>query len=73
MTKNVASWDRVGRGVMAGVMLICAVMAPFSLTVRLAAFALPALYMAFTALAGTCLGYRMMGYSTCPVSAAGAR
>ena len=73
MTKNVASWDRVGRGVMAAVMLTCAVMAPFSLPLRLAVFALPALYVAFTALAGTCLGYRLMGYSTCPISTSGAR
>ena len=68
MKQNVGSMDRVGRGVAALLMATCAVMAPLPLPVRIAALALPALYMAFTALRGTCLGYRMMGISTCPVS-----
>jgi hypothetical protein len=46
----------------------CGVMAPFSLPLRLPAFGLPALYMLFTVLSGTCLGYRLMGKSTCPAS-----
>ena len=68
MKKNLATWDRVGRAVMALTMATCAVMAPLPLVVRIALLGLPALYVAFTAVAGTCLGYRLMGYSTCPVS-----
>lgn len=68
MTKNLASWDRIGRGIAAALMATCAVMAPLPLVVRVAALALPAAYMAFSALRGTCLGYRMMGISTCPVT-----
>jgi hypothetical protein len=67
MTKNLASWDRVARGVAAMLMATCAVMAPLPLSVRVGALALPAIYMVLTALRGTCLGYRMMGLSTCPV------
>ena len=68
MTKNLATWDRAGRGTAALLMATCAVMAPLPLVVRVAALALPAAYMLFTAMRGTCLGYRMMGLSTCPVS-----
>jgi hypothetical protein len=67
MTKNLASWDRIVRGAAAALMATCAVMAPLPLVVRVAALAVPASYMAFTALRGTCLGYRLMGVSTCPV------
>ena len=67
MQKNLAGWDRAARGVTAVLMATCAVMAPLPIAVRVAALALPAVYMAFTALRGTCLGYRMMGVSTCPV------
>jgi hypothetical protein len=38
------------------------------LGVRLAAFSLPAVYLLFTAVAGSCLGYRLMGKSTCPAA-----
>jgi hypothetical protein len=41
-------------------------MAPLSLGTRLVVFSLPAAYLLFTALAGTCLGYSLMGKSTCP-------
>jgi hypothetical protein len=70
MKANVGTIDRVARGIGALVMATCAVMAPLPLTVRVAALALPAVYVAFTALRGTCLGYRLMGVSTCPVSKA---
>jgi hypothetical protein len=65
--KNVGTWDRALRGAAAAMMMTCAVLAPLPIAVRIAALALPALYMAATALAGTCLGYRLMGRSTCPV------
>lgn len=69
MTKNLGTMDRVFR-VLAGIaMLICSVMAPFPLAAR-GGLGATGVYMLFTALAGTCLGYKMMGRSTCPVSAA---
>ncbi len=68
MTKNVGSWDRIARAVAASLMTTCAVMAPLPLLARLGLFALPAIYMAFTALLGSCVGYRLMGRSTCPVA-----
>jgi hypothetical protein len=67
MNQNLARWDRVGRTVVATSMLVGAFAARIPWTVAVFALALPAVYMAFTALAGTCLGYRLMGYSTCPV------
>jgi hypothetical protein len=73
MTKNVGHWDRVGRAIAAVLMGTCAVMAPLPLVVRIAALGLPAVYIALTALAGTCLGYRLTGRSTCPVSPERAR
>jgi hypothetical protein len=69
MRKNVGNWDRAARAIAALMMATCAVMAPLPLPVRIAALGLPAVYVALTALAGTCLGYRLMGRSTCPVPA----
>lgn len=68
MARNVGNWDRIGRGVAAFFMTTCAILAPLPLVARIAALGLPALYMTFTALRGTCLGYRLMGMSTCPAS-----
>ena len=42
-----------------------AAFAPWPLLAR-AALALNGVYLLFTALAGTCLGYRLIGRSTCP-------
>lgn len=66
MTRNVGIADCLARAIVALGMFTCAAMAPLSLGVRLAAFSLPAVYLLFTALAGTCLGYSLMGKSTCP-------
>lgn len=67
MIKNVGQLDCIARTLAALALATCAFLAPYSLPIRIAAFALPGLYMAFTALAGTCLGYRLMGRSTCPL------
>ncbi|AKF85254.1 hypothetical protein MFUL124B02_10790 [Myxococcus fulvus 124B02] len=51
-----------------GLMLVTgAAMAPLSLTIRLAVFGALGVYLLFSALAGSCLGYALMGRSTCPV------
>jgi hypothetical protein len=67
MTRNVGTGDRLARALAALGMLACAVAAPLPVGLRLAAFAAPALYLLFTAVSSTCLGYRLMGRSTCPV------
>ncbi len=67
MKRNVGNLDRVVRGLAAIAMASCAVMAPLPFALRITAFGTMSAYMLFTALAGTCFGYRLMGQSTCPV------
>lgn len=69
MKTNLGSADRVVRVVVALGMATCAVLAPLPPLVRLLTFGVGAVYMLGTALVGTCLGYRLMGRSTCPVDA----
>jgi hypothetical protein len=66
MTKNLGTADRSLRVVAAGLMGMCAVLAPWPPAVRLGLLGVMALYMLLTALVGTCLGYRLIGKSTCP-------
>jgi hypothetical protein len=66
MRKNLAGWDRGLRSFAAAVMLVAAFGAPVSAALR-SLLAGGALYLVFSALAGTCFGYRLMGKSTCPV------
>jgi hypothetical protein len=74
MTRNVGNIDRVARSIAVLPLIACSFLAPLPLATRIIAFAVPAAYMLFTALKGTCLGYRLMGKSTCPASEAqGAR
>lgn len=65
MKKNVGSLDRVMRSLGAVAMIFGSLFAPVDLPVRVS-LGLLGIYMLFTALAGTCLGYRMIGRSTCP-------
>jgi len=67
MKKNVASWDRIVRCLGAVAMAACALAVPMPPALR-GVLAVNAIYLAATALAGTCLGYRLMGISTCPTS-----
>ena len=68
MTRNLGSWDRGLRGAVALLMGAAALAAPFSLALRLGVFGSMAVYLLWSSLAGTCLGYRLMGKSTCPVA-----
>jgi hypothetical protein len=68
MARNVGNFDRVARSIAVLPLIACSVLTPLPLVTRILAFALPAVYMLFTALKGTCLGYRLMGKSTCPVN-----
>ncbi len=67
MRKNVGNWDRWVRGIGAVGLFACAVAAPLPQAARGPIFGGMGMYMLFTALVGTCLGYRLMGRSTCPV------
>lgn len=69
MNKNLGNPDRILRLVAAVPLTACAILAPLDAPIRLVAFGVPAGYMLFTTLAGTCLGYALMGRSTCRVAA----
>ncbi|AGC47032.1 hypothetical protein MYSTI_05756 [Myxococcus stipitatus DSM 14675] len=67
MKRNVGNLERLFRALGGVGLLVCAVMAPLPLAFRLAACGGLGVYMLFTALAGSCLGYALMGRSTCPL------
>ncbi|QSQ22926.1 DUF2892 domain-containing protein [Pyxidicoccus parkwayensis] len=66
MARNVGKVDRVLRAVAAVGLGVCAVVAPVDGWVR-GLMVAQGLYFLGTSLAGSCLGYRLMGKSTCPV------
>jgi hypothetical protein len=68
MKKNVGSLDRLMRVVAGLAMLAGAAFAPLPLAVRLAGLGMMGAYLLFTAVAGTCAGYHLMGKSTCPTA-----
>lgn len=67
MKKNIGSMDRAARGLGALAMIVGAFLAPMPGAARLGLGA-TGCYLLFTALAGTCVGYRLMGLSTCPAA-----
>jgi hypothetical protein len=66
MARNVGNVDRVLRAVAAVGLGVGAVLAPVDGWVR-GLMVAQGLYFLGTSLAGSCLGYRLMGRSTCPV------
>jgi hypothetical protein len=68
MTKNLGTNDRIARVIGGALILLCSVTAPLPLAVRAAGFGLSGVYLLFSAIAGTCFGYRLMGKSTCPLA-----
>jgi len=71
MTRNLGTADRLLRVLGAVSMLGCSVFAPLPLYVRIGLLALPALYLLETSATGLCLGYWVLGRSTCPVPKGG--
>lgn len=69
MKQNAAHWDRALRVLVGTAMVAGSVLAPLPLLVRVLALGGGGAYMIVTALVGTCLGYRLMGISTCPSGA----
>ncbi|MFO0547676.1 MAG: DUF2892 domain-containing protein [Polyangiaceae bacterium] len=65
MKKNLGSLDRAARGAGALAAFVTALVLGLPTIARLGLVA-TGVYLVYTALAGTCLGYRMMGLSTCP-------
>ncbi|MFT3706414.1 MAG: DUF2892 domain-containing protein [Archangium sp.] len=66
MTRNVGVLDRVMRAVVAVGSFGGALFAPWPLPIRIGVFGATGAYLLFSSVAGTCLGYRLMGRSTCP-------
>lgn len=66
MTKNVGNFERFVRGLVAAAAVAGALWLPLSPAVRFGVFGTLGAALALTALSGTCLGYRLMGKSTCP-------
>ncbi len=67
MKKNVGHRDRLFRALGGAAMLSCSVMAPLPLALRVGVFGSLGAYLLLTALLGSCLGYALMGRSTCPL------
>ena len=66
MVHNLGSADRIARVVGAVALFAAAVAAPVPFLAQLA-LALTGVYMVGTSLVGTCLGYKLIGVSTCPI------
>jgi Protein of unknown function (DUF2892) len=66
MKRNVGTWDRVFRAITGSAMLVASGLTPVPLLVSVV-MAVNGVYLVGTSLVGSCLGYRLMGRSTCPV------
>ena len=62
---NVGTLDRAMRALMALGLLAAALFAPVALPLRVVLGG-GGLYMLISAVAATCVGYRLLGMSTCP-------
>ena len=69
MQRNLGNLDRALRSNAVVALVTCSVVAPLPLLVRVPVFGLMAAYLLYTALAGSCLGYALIGKSTCSVPA----
>jgi hypothetical protein len=65
MTRNVGDPERIVRAIAGIALILCAVLLPLPLVARATAFGGMGVYLLVTSLAGTCLGYKLMGRSTC--------
>lgn len=67
MKKNLGTMDRLVRTVFALAMLTCSVIAPLPFLLRVLALGGSGAYLLFSALAGSCVGYHLIGKSSCAV------
>ena len=66
LNQNLGNADRALRAIAAVALLIASFIAPVPLMAA-AGLALTGVYMIGTSLVGTCLGYKLIGVSTCPI------
>jgi hypothetical protein len=66
MEKNLGKSDRTIRALSVIVLAAGSAFAPLPLLLRVPAFGLMGAYLLYTVLSGTCLGYALLGKSTCP-------
>ena len=66
MANNLGSADRIARVIASVALFVGAAAAPVPPLVQIA-LALTGLYMLGSSLVGTCLGYKLIGVSTCPI------
>jgi hypothetical protein len=66
LNPNLGNADRTIRAITAVAMLIASFTTPVPLTAAVG-LALTGLYLIGTSLVGTCLGYKLIGVSTCPI------
>lgn len=64
--QNVGSFDRIARTLAATMMIVAGLLAPLPMVAR-GMLSGMGVYLLMTAATGTCLGYRLMGRSSCPV------
>ena len=67
MKQSAASCDRILRAIAGLTMITSSFLVPLPLLVRVLALGFGGVYMVATTLVGTCLFYKLMGLSTCPV------
>jgi hypothetical protein len=66
MQKNLGRNDRASRALAVVGLMTCSIFSPLPLLWRVSGFGLMAVYLLYTVLSGTCLGYALLGRSTCP-------
>jgi hypothetical protein len=67
MKPNVGPSDRIIRALAGLALLLAGALAPLPTLVRFGVLAATGAYLVLTSLIGSCLGYRLMGKSTCAV------
>lgn len=70
LNQNLGNADRAIRAIAGSAMLIASFVSPVPLMAA-AGLALTGVYMIGTSLVGTCLGYKLIGVSTCPIKQRG--
>jgi hypothetical protein len=66
MSQNLGNADRIARVLAAVAMLVASIFAPVPMIAHVG-LALTGAYLIGSSLVGTCLGYKLIGVSTCPI------
>ena len=65
MEKNLGMSDRAARGLGVLGLMACSLYSPLPALLRVPLFGVLAVYLLYTALSGICVGYALLGKSTC--------